>query len=228
MIKSQIKIFISYAWENELHNDKVISFCDSLRRDFGYDATMDRLLSQQESSIHFSEMMYKGIANSDKVIIVLSPKYKEKADAFLGGVGEEYRLIIAEISKNIHKYILVSFDGIEDEWIPFGLKNRNIIDFSNSFDEACNKLNSVIKNEHEIDFSEVSKEHKIVKKKKIQNFQEIIKEKNFQEKIKKEDVLNILKINFIENEEEIIKAANIFQLVCFYKSEYILKYDMIS
>ena len=130
MIKNQIKIFISYAWENELHNNKVISFCDALRKDFGYEAEMDRLLSQQESSIHFPEMMHKGIESSDKVIIVLSPKYKDKAETFLGGVGEEYRLIITEISKNKQKYILISFDGINDEWIPFGLKGRNVIDFS--------------------------------------------------------------------------------------------------
>lgn len=82
MKKNQVKIFISYAWENELHKDKVISFCISLRKDYGYNAEMDRLLSQQQSAIHFPEMMHKGITDSNKVIIVLSPKYKEKANSF--------------------------------------------------------------------------------------------------------------------------------------------------
>jgi hypothetical protein len=47
---------------------------------------MDRLLSQEQSAIHFPEMMRTGIIDSDKLIIVLSPKYKEKAEAFLHGV----------------------------------------------------------------------------------------------------------------------------------------------
>ena len=226
MNKNQVKIFISYAWESEIHNDKVISFCDSLRKDYGYIAEMDRLLSQQQSSIHFSEMMHKGIANNDKVIIVLSPKYKKKAEAFLGGVGEEYRLIITEISTNPNKYILVSFDGINDELIPLGLKGRKIIDFSNSYSETWNQLIATIQNEPEIEFSEVSKKRVSVNKRAIRSFEEILKEKNFQEKPNDEVFFDDRQIIFTESNEEIIKATNIFQFVCHYKSEYVLKYNI--
>lgn len=224
MKKNQVKIFISYAWENDLHKDRVISFCNSLRKDYGYKAEMDRLLSQQQSAIHFPQMMHQGITDSDKVIIVLSPKYKIKAEAFLDGVGEEYRLIITEIPKNPNKYILISFDGIKDDFIPLSLKGRNIIDFSVSYNEAWNKLIAVLENDLEIDFSEVSKEAVSVNKKVIKDFEEILKEKNFKEKIDNEDFLNSSQIDFVEN--EIIKATKIFQLVCHYKSEYILRYNI--
>ena len=39
----------------------------------------------------------------------MSPEYKNKADSFKGGVGEDYRYIISDISNNKKKYILVSF-----------------------------------------------------------------------------------------------------------------------
>lgn len=226
MNKHQIKIFISYAWENELHKDKVISFCEFLRKDCGYIAEMDRLLSQEKSAIHFPEMMHKGITNTDKVIIILSPKYKEKAEAFLGGVGEEYRLIITDISSNPNKYILISFDGIKDDFIPLGLKGRNIIDFSISYSEACNKLIAILENDPEIEFSEVSKETVSVNKKVIRNLEEILKEKSFQEKNDNKIFLNNSQIDFMECEEEVLKAKKIFQLVCYYKSEHVLRYNI--
>jgi hypothetical protein len=40
--------------------------------------------------------------------------------------------------------------------------------------------------------------------------------------------LNNSEINFIQSEEEVNKATNIFQLVCHYKSEYTLKYDILG
>ena len=92
-------VAISYAQDSDEYNEKVIGFVDLLRKKYGYNAIMDQLLKQEQTAIDFNEMMSKLIANSDKVIVLLSPKYKQKADAFEGGVGREYRIIIDEIEK---------------------------------------------------------------------------------------------------------------------------------
>lgn len=51
-------------------------------------------------------MMAQSLKNADKVIIVLSEEYKEKADSFKGGVGDEYQYIIKDI-KNKNKSIFL-------------------------------------------------------------------------------------------------------------------------
>ena len=62
-----------------------------------YDAIMDEYLKQKETAVDFNEMMAKMIPNANKVIVLLTPKYKERADQFIGGVGDEYRIILEEI-----------------------------------------------------------------------------------------------------------------------------------
>jgi len=133
--------FISYSWDNEEHEEKVLAFTDHLRKN-GYDARIDKMISQQETATNFVKMMHIAMLNHQKIIVVLSEGYKKKAETFTSGVGEEYQLLLSDISKNSRKYILVSFDGRSDEIIPFGLKGREIIDLylPNGFDELYRKL----------------------------------------------------------------------------------------
>ncbi|WP_341836852.1 toll/interleukin-1 receptor domain-containing protein [Chitinophaga pollutisoli] len=126
---SPLLVFVTYAWEDDEHNERVISFTNHLRG-LGYNAVVDRLLSQQESATHFKEMMYRTLTRADKVIIVLSKKYKTRADNFEGGVGTEFRYIISDLPKYPKKYILVALEGYSDIIIPNALQDREIIDLS--------------------------------------------------------------------------------------------------
>ena len=127
-------VAISYAHEDISFNEKVIGFANCLREKHGYNVIIDELLRQQETAIDFNEMMAKLIPNANKVIVILTPKYKERADAFIGGVGYEYRIIINEISTNPKKFIFVTFDAIDDDLIhriePEALGNREVIALS--------------------------------------------------------------------------------------------------
>lgn len=124
------KIFVSYSWDGTVHEEKVIALTNHLREN-GFGAVIDKMLSQEETAINFKKMMYQAIGDNDKVIVVLSKGYKEKADSFRGGVGQEYELLISDISDRPNKYILVSFEGRGDDVIPFGLKDRDVVDLSN-------------------------------------------------------------------------------------------------
>ncbi|MBW8687252.1 toll/interleukin-1 receptor domain-containing protein [Chitinophaga rhizophila] len=122
------KVFASYAWGDLVHERKVMELVETLRKN-GLDAQMDKMLSQQQTAINFKEMMVKGM-QYDKVLVFLSPKYKDKADAFTGGVGTEFRIVINDMEKNPKKYILVSFDGRGNDLVPLALQGYDVVNLS--------------------------------------------------------------------------------------------------
>ncbi len=161
------EVFITYSWDSEEHNDKVISFTNELR-DQGFEAEMDRLYSQKESAADFGKMMHQAMTDYKKVIVVLSKGYKEKAEKFKGGVGNEYNLILKDIETYKTKYILVSFDGIHDEYIPLSFKGREIIDLSDR--KNLNALYAKLMDEELVQFSEVGKSKPMIEKKVVAPF----------------------------------------------------------
>lgn len=161
-------VAISYAQENPEYIEKVMGFADYLRRECGYNAVMDQLLKQEQTAIDFNEMMSKLIADSDKVIVVLSPTYKKKADAFESGVGKEYRIILEQIDKKEKKFIFITFESLEEvnveDIIPSGLGNREILNFSEG-SEQWEDLLSKLSGTPIYQFSEVAKVKKQPKQK---------------------------------------------------------------
>lgn len=127
---SAIKVFVSYSWDTKDHQDKVFDFVNHLRSEGGFNAQMDKGLSQKESAINFVKMMYKAMQNFPKIVVVLSEGYKTKADGFTGGVGTEYELMINDINDHPNKYVLASFGGRDNKIIPAGFKGRDIVDLS--------------------------------------------------------------------------------------------------
>lgn len=153
-------VFVTYRWENDAHNKKVIALVNYLREN-GYDATMDRLESQKETARDFIKMMHQAMTDYPKVIIVLSEGYKSRADGFEGGVGNEYGLIIKDIDSNPRKYILVSFQEIKDSITPLNFKGREIIHLTG--DESYNRLHAKLQDEVLVEFSPVAKTKPSVK-----------------------------------------------------------------
>ncbi len=167
----EINVFISYAWEDEEHNDKIISFVDFLRKN-GYNASMDKMKSQEETATNFNKMMITGLQDANKVVVVLSPKYKEKANTFQGGVGTEFQIIVEEIKTMVNKFIFVSFgiNSIEDI-VPTGIRGREVLDLKKDQDEeGFNGLFGKLKSQNTIRFSEVEKTTKEIKVKDIKPF----------------------------------------------------------
>ncbi len=147
------EVFVTYSWDNREHQEKVISFCNYLREN-GFNAEMDRSLSQKETAIDFTKMMYQGMLDYKKVVIVLSTGYKEKADKFTGGVGKEYELMIKDIDDNPQKYILVTFEGRHNGIYPLGFKSRDTIDLTKK--EEQQNLFSKLKDEQIYQFSKIA------------------------------------------------------------------------
>lgn len=140
------EVAISYAWIDDNYKEKVLALTDLLRS-WGYEAVIDELIKQKKTSIDLNEMMAEMIPNAKKVIVLLSEKYKRRADAFEGGVGFEYHIILNEISKDDNKYIFATFDDMctvkREKLLPSSLGNREIIQLTDNLnDEWTNQLKS--------------------------------------------------------------------------------------
>jgi len=170
-LKTEIKVFITYAWENNKHNDRVVSFVDFLRKK-GYYASMDKLKTQEETASNLNKMMVQGIHESDKVIVILSPKYKEKADKFQGGVGTEFQIILEDIKTKENKFIFVTFgDDPFESLIPTGILGREILDLKKDQDDHdFNLLFSKIQSKNIIQFSPVEDSIEEIKISEIKPF----------------------------------------------------------
>lgn len=202
------EVFVTYSWDDKNHQEKVISFTNYLRQK-GFNAEIDKILIQRESAIDFKKMMHKAMTDYPKVIVVLSEGYKEKAEKFKGGVGNEYGLILNDIENNNNKYILVSFEGIKDNIIPLFFKNREIIDLSKNDNEEIQKLFAKLQNEIVYSFDDVAPTKPVVSKKPISNFinTDIHQTNQIEFKgISLEDLCNKLKLNSNIN---ILKTLNL-------------------
>jgi hypothetical protein len=87
------KVFVSYSWDSEQHRKWVIEFCSNLRKD-GVDVILDHWHLQPGGDK--TVFMEQSVAQSDRVLLVCTPNYANKADERSGGVGYE-AMIITEI-----------------------------------------------------------------------------------------------------------------------------------
>ena len=148
-----ISVFVSYAYDNVEHKERVESFVEMLLQ-MGFDAKMDSMLKSEYPDI--DQMMTYGL-NCDKIIIVLSPEYKKKADNSSDGVWKEFKVIADDLEKNPKKYIFVSFDSFSKEMkekiSPKRIGNRWVVDLEKGKNDNYNELTAFITEEREYPFS---------------------------------------------------------------------------
>lgn len=144
---SDIKVFISYAHEDENYKEWVKSFADKLIK-HGINVTLDQYdLHLTDNITHFME---KSIAESNFVILLLSKNYITKANERVGGVGYEIDLTTGEIfvNKSRSKFvpILVKVDFNSS---PSFLKGFSSLKIDNlfSYDETYLELYAYITNQ---------------------------------------------------------------------------------
>lgn len=124
------KVFISYAWENDELKDWVKNLAIELRNN-GIDAKLDQWeVVPGDQMPHFME---KSVRENDYVVIICSPKYKQKSENRIGGVGYEGDIMTAEVLQNSNnrKFIPILQSGDKDISIPSWLRGKYFIDLSN-------------------------------------------------------------------------------------------------
>ena len=115
------EVFISYGWEDEDHTDWVHNLARSLS-DF-FTVKIDEKLPFGGDLNVFME---QNVANADRVILILTPTYKHKADNRENGVGYESVIISSELFKNqqTNKFIPIIRKGSIQDSYPIYLGNR--------------------------------------------------------------------------------------------------------
>ena len=150
MSKEHPKVFISYSWEEDAHQQWVREFADRLLAD-GIDATIDQYdASLGDRLPHFME---QSITTADYVLIICTPLYKKKADNRKGGVGYEGHIITEELySKgNERKFIPVVRKGSFDAAMPtflagkLGIDLTDTIHFENNYKDLITTIHGVKK-----------------------------------------------------------------------------------
>lgn len=98
------KAFISYSWDRSEHKEWVRDLATRLRSD-GVDVTLDQWHLIPGDQI--PEFMEKEVRESDYVLIVCTPRYKNRSDNREGGVGYEGDIMTAEVmnTRNERKFI---------------------------------------------------------------------------------------------------------------------------
>ncbi len=129
-----IKLFISYSWSSEVHQEWVLNLATELR-DNGVDVIIDKWdLRAGQDAYAFMEKMVTDPA-IQKVLLICDRRYAEKANARSGGVGTETQIISTEIyNKREQTKFVVAVTELDESgqaYLPAYYKSRIYVDFSN-------------------------------------------------------------------------------------------------
>ena len=133
------KVFISYSHESVEHKNWVLRLASDLRK-LGVDAILD--LWDVKPGHDIARFM-EHLASVDRVVIVCSEGYAQKAAAGKGGVGYETMLVTAEVleDRGIVKFIPI-IRGNPSKTLPAFLRTRVWVDFERNedYDEKLEEL----------------------------------------------------------------------------------------
>jgi hypothetical protein len=123
------KAFISYSWDNRAHKEWVKQLATRLRAD-GVDVTLDHWGAAPGDQI--ASFMERAVRESDFVLAICTPRFKERSDGRGGGVGYEGDIITAYAftGGDQKKFIPVLRRGSWSEAAPTWLLGRAKIDLS--------------------------------------------------------------------------------------------------
>jgi len=142
--KTFLKVFISYSWDSEDHKEWVLKLANKISVLPGVHVTFDRY--DLRAGKNMDKFIDKGIKDSDKVLIILTPNYALRADNREGGVGEEYSVIRSEMKiefdEQMIKFIPVLRNGDTNTSCPMFLKRLVYHDMSDEskFEDNYNDL----------------------------------------------------------------------------------------
>lgn len=115
--------FISYSWDDDDHREWIRALAERLRAD-GIDVTIDRWAAVPGDQL--PAFMERAIRDNQFVVIVCTPRYKQRSDAREGGVGYEGDIMTSEVmtSQNHRKFIPVLRSGVWSQAAPSWLSGK--------------------------------------------------------------------------------------------------------
>ena len=130
---STIKVFVSYSHDDDDHKAWVYKLsCDLVRN--GIDVVLDQW--DLSLGINLPKFMERGLAESNRVLVICTDSYIEKSDQGYGGVGYEKNILTADLlmDQDSNKFVPVVRNVARKVKTPMCLSGRLYIDFS---DDEC-------------------------------------------------------------------------------------------
>ena len=120
-------VFISYCWEDEVHTAWVKQLAEDLSHYFKI-----RLDQKLPLGFELNKFMEQSVAKADKVLIIATPEYKDRADNRKRGVGYETSLITDDLvnDQNRIKFIPIIRKGTKETSFPRYLGSRKGLDMT--------------------------------------------------------------------------------------------------
>ncbi|MEM6262499.1 MAG: TIR domain-containing protein [Bacteroidota bacterium] len=112
------KVFISYSWDDSRHKAWVLKLAKGLA-DAGIEVVLDQYALKLGNNL--SHFMERAVQDVDKVLLILTPNYKLKAENRQGGVGYEFSMINQawyQMQADNTKFIPILRSGNEEDSIP--------------------------------------------------------------------------------------------------------------
>lgn len=138
------KVFVSYSHDSQVHKKWVMDLAVRLRNS-GVDAILDQWELQPGDDI--PQFMERHLASADRVVMVCTEKYVQKANAGTGGVGYEKMIVTSDLMEAIDSNKVVPIiRQAGTHHLPIFLKSKLFVDFSQdadlefSFDELTRTL----------------------------------------------------------------------------------------
>lgn len=139
----KITCFISYSRDNNSHVAKVRSLANKLIRS-GFIVKFDEFdLKGGDDVAHFME---RAVVDSDKIILICTPSFAEKANKGIKGAGYEKMIITGELLRSFdvsgNKLIPLIFSGSNETAIPTFVNSKKNINHKdkNSYKELTDAL----------------------------------------------------------------------------------------
>ncbi|MHC0440983.1 toll/interleukin-1 receptor domain-containing protein [Flavobacterium sp. 3-210] len=139
MIENRITVFISYSWDSPEHQEWVLKLAKDLSEKYGIIVIVDQYELKTGSDLPY--FMEQSIEKADKVLIILTPNYKVRAEERTRGVGYESTMITQELFEspitNI-KFLPILRRGTLETSSPKFLRSKishNMVDDKKYYDE---------------------------------------------------------------------------------------------
>jgi hypothetical protein len=125
------KVFISYSWDSDQHREWTRELAERLRGD-GSNVTLDQW--HLAPGDQMAEFMERAVRENDLVLIICTPRYKQKSDERSGGVGYEGDIMTAEVlsTRNHRKFVPILRMGPWSDAAPSWLRGKLYVDLSGS------------------------------------------------------------------------------------------------
>lgn len=142
------KVFISYSWDSPEHRQWVTQLGGYLRQ-CGIDVTLDQWHVRYGEDL--AAFMERSVREADRVLVICTERYVDKASRRTGGVGYELLMVTGELMQNVGtaKFIPVVRQSTTPHRLPAELRTRMYFDLGDG-QQYAQQMQELVRELHDV------------------------------------------------------------------------------